>query len=583
MHILAKMSIKNKLMAMAMFTAGISLIIGFIILLVYNNKNLQKDMIDNSIMNARLLAESCLTPLEFQYSLAAEEALEKLKVLPEVKIAIVYDAGDQVFADYFYAKKHIDHPFKPVMKNNSFIYEKNLHIFQPIMSQGKQIGTVYLKISAEKIFSRTKKSTHMMFLILLFIILISYLISWKLQSGISDPLLKLANISKEISEKDDYNISLDHNRSDEIGLLYDSFEHMIEIIKIRIKERDTANEYFIDRTIDLSKALEELQSAQAQLIQSEKMASLGQLIAGVAHEVNTPLGAINSSVGNILNNLYNALHNLPENMQELEAEELMVFRDLLNQSLENRSMLSAKEERKFKRQISAYFDDQGVENSHDIADSLIDMGIYDHYEHLVPFFKKENGLKVLNYAYKLSGIYRSALNIKTASEKASKVVFALKSYSRFDHSGEKIKADVCEGIDTVLTIYHNQIKHGINLIKHFDTVPLISCYPDELNQVWTNIVHNAIQAMDNKGNLEISIHQVDNKIKVNITDSGKGIPTEIKDKIFEPFFTTKPKGEGSGLGLDIVKKIIDKHNGEIQVDSEPGKTTFSVLLPVDQE
>ncbi|NEO89658.1 MAG: GHKL domain-containing protein, partial [Moorea sp. SIO3G5] len=105
---------------------------------------------------------------------------------------------------------------------------------------------------------------------------------------------------------------------------------------------------------------------------------------------------------------------------------------------------------------------------------------------------------------------------------------------------------------------------------------------DELNQVWTNLIHNALQAMENKGNLIINVRQEDDQIKVSITDTGKGIPPEIQPKIFQPFFTTKPAGEGSGLGLDIVRKIVEKHHGHMEVESVPGETTFTVSLPIQQ-
>ncbi|RMG07246.1 MAG: GHKL domain-containing protein, partial [Cyanobacteria bacterium J055] len=141
-----------------------------------------------------------------------------------------------------------------------------------------------------------------------------------------------------------------------------------------------------------------------------------------------------------------------------------------------------------------------------------------------------------------------------------------------------------EGIETILTLYQNQLKHGVEVVRNFDSsLPKISCYPDELNQVWTNLIHNALQAMDNKGKLVIDACQTDGKIEVSITDSGAGISPEVLPKIFQPFFTTKPPGEGSGLGLDIVRKIIEKHQGTIEVDSVPGKTKFTVSLPINLE
>ncbi len=143
-----------------------------------------------------------------------------------------------------------------------------------------------------------------------------------------------------------------------------------------------------------------------------------------------------------------------------------------------------------------------------------------------------------------------------------------------------VKTNLIDGIETVLTLYHNQLKQGVEVIRNFNEIPQIMCFADELNQVWTNILHNALQAMHHKGKLQIGVKLLDGFIVTGITDSGSGIPPEIKDKIFQPFFTTKPAGEGSGLGLDIVKRIIDKHKGKIEVESVPGKTTFSIYLPV---
>ena len=156
----------------------------------------------------------------------------------------------------------------------------------------------------------------------------------------------------------------------------------------------------------------------------------------------------------------------------------------------------------------------------------------------------------------------------------------MKSYARYDHTGQAVKANLIEGLNVVLTLYNNQLKHGIELTTNYQEVPEILCHPDELNQVWTNLIHNAIQAMSNQGRLDIVVFPQAEQIVVQITDSGVGIPAAIQDRIFEPFFTTKGAGEGSGLGLDIVKKIIDKHQGNIMVESQPGQTTFSIFLPM---
>ena len=136
---------------------------------------------------------------------------------------------------------------------------------------------------------------------------------------------------------------------------------------------------------------------------------------------------------------------------------------------------------------------------------------------------------------------------------------------------------------TVLELYRNQLKQGVEIMRNYQPLPAIWCYPDELMQVWTNLIHNAIQAMAGKGRLDILVAERNNHAVVQVIDSGCGISPEVRARIFEPFFTTKPTGEGSGLGLDIVKKIVNKHAGSIDVESQPGMTTFSVWLPIGRE
>ncbi|MCZ0904123.1 ATP-binding protein, partial [Microcoleus sp. HI-ES] len=200
----------------------------------------------------------------------------------------------------------------------------------------------------------------------------------------------------------------------------------------------------------------------------------------------------------------------------------------------------------------------------------------------LPLLKDPDSENIIKTAYDFASIHRSARTIATATERAAKVVFALKNYARYDVNGEKTEVNITEGVETVLTLYQNQIKQGVEVVRNYqDQLPAVLCYPDELNQVWTNLVHNALQAMGNKGVLKIDVKHQPNAISVSITDSGPGIPPEIMPRIFEPFFTTKPPGEGSGLGLDIVQKILEKHQGELQVESVPGQTKFTISLPIE--
>ena len=342
----------------------------------------------------------------------------------------------------------------------------------------------------------------------------------------------------------------------------------------------------LERTVDertqaLSQALNHLKSTQEELIQSEKMAALGQLIAGVAHEINTPLGVIRSSIKNIDDLLTNNLEKLPEFFQNLSPERQKYFLVLLSKSSYQTSSLSSKEKRQFKKDLKRQLESHSIENPDSIASTLVNIGVWDDIQPFLSFLKDPDSESILKTAYELATLQKSARTIATATERAAKVVFALKSYAHYDYSGEKVLANIIEGIETILTLYHNQLKQGVEVMKNYDEIPLIFCYPDELNQVWTNLVHNALQAMDYKGNLRIDVERQEPNVLVSITDSGKGIPAEIMPKIFEPFFTTKSAGEGSGLGLDIVKKIVEKHQGKIEFNSVSGKTTFTVVIPIN--
>ena len=333
--------------------------------------------------------------------------------------------------------------------------------------------------------------------------------------------------------------------------------------------------------LELDQKHKALKQSQAQLIQSEKLAVLGQLIAGVAHEVNTPLGAIQASVGIISDATQYLTSEFPTLLESLDADQKKQLFRLVKESSESNAALSAKEERQLKRQITQMLEEQEVEDADAVADTFVDIGVYSQVDSYLPLVKNEKGEQILRAVYNLSEQKKNSSNIKVAVERASKVVFALKNYSHRNHTEDKIKSNVLKGLETVLTLYYNQIKKGVTVNRHFAELPDINCYPDELNQVWTNILHNAIQAMDAHGVIDIETGVNERKqIFVRITDNGKGIPAEVLPRIFEPFFTTKPAGEGSGLGLDIVRQIIAKHNGDIRVASVPGKTSFEVLLPI---
>jgi signal transduction histidine kinase len=335
-----------------------------------------------------------------------------------------------------------------------------------------------------------------------------------------------------------------------------------------------------DRTAELQDALADLKCSQQHLIESEKMAALGQLVAGVGHEVNTPLGAIKSSVGNIEESLKDTLTQLPRLFQLLDKDQQQEFIALLSHSAEHNALLTTREEREIRKSLETELNSHGIENARNLANIFIKLNIFKDITPFLPLLRSEQVDLVFDTAYKLCDLSSNTSNIALAVEKAAKIIFALKNFARSDQSGEMVLSKLKDGLDTVLTIYNNQIKRNTTLVTEYEEMEEIYCFPDELNQVWTNLIHNALQAMEYSGTLTITLGRVGDYQRVVIQDNGQGIPEHIIGKIFTPFFTTKKAGEGSGLGLDIVKKIVDKHQGKIEVESVVGRgTAFSVFIP----
>jgi PAS domain S-box-containing protein len=355
-----------------------------------------------------------------------------------------------------------------------------------------------------------------------------------------------------------------------------------EELRQNSEELQAVNDHLMKVKEDLENSLKELKETQASLVQSEKMAFLGQLVAGVAHEINTPLGAINASNSNSLRLLPSIVQNMLECGSRLNEEENKELQKILLQILDNTTILTSREERQYKKEVSEFLEGIGIFNNSNIASDLVKIGVYKNLNDYVPLLKKIQEVPLIMDILSAVGKMKINLtNTATAVQKTNKIIFALKNYSYKSQVEEAQPFDVVQNLQMILTLYHNQIKHGINLHTKFDeNLPNVLGWSDELNQVWTNLITNSLQAMNFQGDLTIEAHQNNGHIEVKISDSGPGIPSEIQDKIFDPFFTTKKQGEGTGLGLGICKKIVEKHKGEISFKSQPGKTEFSVKLPI---
>jgi C4-dicarboxylate-specific signal transduction histidine kinase len=331
----------------------------------------------------------------------------------------------------------------------------------------------------------------------------------------------------------------------------------------------------------LQQAVTDLKQAQDQLVQAGKLAALGQLVAGIAHEVNTPLGAIRASAGNALAALQAALAALPLLCQRLDGAHQALFFAWLERAMAAEALDAPGDRRARRRALAGEMEAAGIADARRVADLLLDIGPMAHIDDVLPLLRHPHSAWLLQLAYDLTRLRGNSRTILDAVERAAKVVFALKNYARVEHGQERQPVDLRASVEAVLDLYGSQIKQGIEVRRDYaEPLPPVPGHADELVQVWTNLIHNAIQAMGGQGTLELAARVKGGHVVVGVTDSGPGVPEELRTRIFEPFFSTKPRGEGTGLGLHICRQILDKHGGALTLDSVPGRTTFHVSLPL---
>lgn len=487
-------------------------------------------------------------------------------------------------------------------KPNPIIYGNYYNIIAPIKNINGSCSGIIIFAFSDRVLKIFKSSLEgVIFLISTLTLLLSILISYLLSRTFSRNINEMLGVVSKISSGD-LNNRIHMNTKDEFEDLANNFNSMVDSLqdsmltsqKLNLELKDAIRKEeelsaslerkVIERTKAQEDAYKELKASQNQLIQSEKMAALGQLIAGIAHEINTPIGAIKASAGNIKLSLIEIIKQSPFVFKNLDEEFIQKLSNFISRLGSSTESLSTKEERKAKKEISSILEVNGIKEADEIAQILVEIKVRELLDSDLELFRHPISLDLVKFIYNFGGLKIKANTIETAVDKTSKIVYALKSYSHRDHTGNKQRANIINGIETVLVIYQNYLKQGIEITKKYEEdIPEVLCFSDELNQIWTNLIHNSIQAMKNKGKIEIIVtRDPSNKsISVIFHDSGPGINPDIKDKIFEPFYTTKNAGEGSGLGLHICKQIINKHNGEIKILPVNEGACFEVVIPID--
>jgi len=352
----------------------------------------------------------------------------------------------------------------------------------------------------------------------------------------------------------------------------DELKHSHELLEQRVQER----------TKELVQANEHIRQAQAELVQIEKMSLLGELVAGVAHEINTPTGAIMNVANDAALHVRelaiaaSELDQLPDDLRRWLSEAVPVI-------VTHQATLAKLADRQAHRQIESELQRQGIKDPKLAADILIDCGLSSSDERAVRCLSHPVGLKFLEHLAAL----KIGTSISLASvQKIAKIIRALRYYSR-SGDGDLFDINVNESLDNTLVILQNRLKHLVKVERCYEeSIPPVLCGPD-LSQVWTNILSNAcdaIESVDGPGEklIRITTRSKDQHAVVEIFNIGPPIPPQTLPKIFDPFFTTKAIGKGTGLGLSICTAILRKYQGTIAAHNEPNGVTFEVTLPLDR-
>ena len=392
-------------------------------------------------------------------------------------------------------------------------------------------------------------------------------------------------------ELSDADLSLLTTFADQAGaavdnaLLYSEVREAREQLEKKVELRTTE---LTATNRELARALADLGETQAQLVLSERMAGLGLLVAGVAHEINSPTAAIRGTIDGITAALARVTRHGATLAARAAPAAITDALEALAPVLAERALPTSLTARKAAREITAALEaipGPPLAEPSVLAAELADLGASREEAVRLVESTGDRALSRPVVAALTDHVYlhRTASTVRHAVASIQRIVGALKSYSHLDHQAMRIEADVHEGLETTLALLHHALR-DIVVERRFGVLPRVPVYVDELNQVWTNLIQNAQQALtsrvgsDARITIETSVEA--DSVVVRVTDNGPGVPSDVLPRIFEPFFTTKRKGEGTGLGLGIARQIVHKHGGVMRCESKPGRTQFEVRLPI---
>ncbi|MCP3059357.1 ATP-binding protein [Myxococcus sp. K38C18041901] len=338
-------------------------------------------------------------------------------------------------------------------------------------------------------------------------------------------------------------------------------------------------------SVDPKQPQERLRCLEHTVLRQEKLAALGRHAAGLAHEMNNP-----ASAGR------RATEQLTQAMDSQEDLSVALDQWRLTQAQRQQLLRTCRQSQgrgatrdmdplargDAEDALATWMDAKGVVNAWDLSPTLLDAGIGEaQLEPLTQALPAEAIPDALAWLEALVRTRALLAEVRQSTTRLAELAGAVKSYT---HAGKEQPepVDVHEGLENTLLLLNYKLKHGVEVKREYDrSLPRVQALPGMLNHVWTNLVDNAIDAMGGKGHLTVRTAKDQGSLLVEVVDDGPGVPPELLERIWEPFFTTKPMGQGTGLGLDIIRRVVvDRHHGDVRVESKPGRTAFQIRLPL---
>jgi len=518
-------------------SSGLALLVVSTVLSFYARATLLRAKAQELCTAAQMVGFNSAAALTFRDTRAAEAILGALRANDNVIVACTYGVDGKVFASY-HRGEAAGCPARPSTRTGSYLLSGHMLLFEQIVLRGHTEGAIFLESDLKDVNRQIDRFLVIVLLVLLVSLSLALMLASVLQHIVSEPIQQLAATALSVDERQDYSIRATKQGNDEVGVLFDAFNRMLGRIQRRdielLHAQNDLEKKVEQRTAHLNILMEDNKKMEMELRHAQKLEAVGSLAAGIAHEINTPIQFVNDNV-HFLRDAFRAI------------SEVLAKYEIACEAISQGSLAA-----QFAAEAAAQRETTDWDFLHEEIPKAIDQAI--------------------------EGLAHVAT-----------IVRAMKEFSHVDHRGIAA-ANLNQAMQSTLIVARNELKYVADVQCFFGDIPLVVCSLGDLNQVFLNLLINAAHAIGDvvkgtggKGRIEIRTRQDGSSVEIAISDTGTGIPEEIRDKIFDPFFTTKEVGRGTGQGLAIARSIVvNKHGGTLTFETESDRgTTFYVRLPVN--